>query len=141
MRYEKDFYIRNNYAFDRGVFMFGLSGCFGAKHGSADNDNSNGALLTFSSFDGGGPEYDVIIDDAEIVGCEQVREYYDRNHDEMCGSGYEVIITFVGKKPGKTTAKIECRSPIAENFDYLYDVEVKEDLSVVLNLYEQTEIF
>ena len=50
----------------------------------------------------------------------------------MCGSGYEVNISFIGLKPGKTTATVECRSTIADNYDAVYDITVDDDLSITV---------
>ena len=95
-------------------------------------NNKNTAELRFSSFDGGGPEYKVLIDDESILTAELTREYYSPNHAEQCGSGYDVNIVFTAHSPGKTTVKIECRSPIAENFDSIYTAEVSEELTLTL---------
>ncbi|MBR3737177.1 MAG: hypothetical protein IKN26_00420 [Eubacterium sp.] len=51
-------------------------------------NNKNTAELRFSSFDGGGPEYKVLIDDESVLTAELTREYYSPNHAEQCGSGY-----------------------------------------------------
>ena len=98
------------------------------------------AIITFDSFDGGGPSYDVKIEDENIAEYKQTSEYYNPNHDQMCGSGYDVIITFIGKTPGKTTATIECRSPIAENYDAVYDIEVNENLDITVSEKEVRDI-
>lgn len=89
-------------------------------------------VLKFHSFDGGGPSYSVKIEDKSIADCKQTRRYYNPNHENMCGSGYDVNISFIGLNPGKTTAKIECRSPIADNYDAVYDIVVLDDLTVSL---------
>ena len=103
-------------------------------------ETRNGAVLVFDSFDGGGPEYSVIVEDNSIVTFEMVRKYNNPDHDKMCGSAYDVIITVIGLKQGKTSVKIECRSPIADNYDALYDAEVAQDLSVTIAEREKTEI-
>ncbi len=90
------------------------------------------AVLSFDSFDGGGPSYNVKIEDESIVKCSQTHYYLNPNHGEMCGSGYEVNISFTGIKPGKTRATIECRSNIADNYDAIYDITVDEDLGITL---------
>ena len=86
--------------------------------------------ITFSSFDGGGPSYDVKIEDESITTYSQEHYYFNPDHDMMCGSGYEVRISFTGLKPGKTTATIECRSSIADNYDAIYDITVDNDLGI-----------
>ena len=105
----------------------------------APQPEANEVKLVFSSFDGGGPEYTVKIDDPEIVDVTSSRAYYNPDHDEMTGSGYDVIINFKGKKEGETTATVSARSPIAENFDEVYKVSVDSDLNVTLKLLEEPE--
>ncbi len=48
----------------------------------------------------------------------------------MHGSGYDEIITFTGIKPGEATMIIEERSPITDNLDHKYRVEVDYELNV-----------
>lgn len=97
------------------------------------------ATISFDSFDGGGPEYTVKIDDESIVQYTQSSKYSNPNHAEMDGSGYTVNIIFVGIKPGKTTATVEARSPIADNFDAIYDITVDSDLKVTATERERVE--
>ena len=91
---------------------------------------SKEVTLRFDSFDGGGPEYNVIIKDESIVSYTAVREYAKADHDMMTGAGYDMVYTFTGLKPGKTDMLIEARSPIADNFDINYRITVSEDMSV-----------
>jgi len=98
------------------------------------------AVLTFDSFDGGGPEYSVTVDDPSIVAVSQTQEYANPNHGEMEGSGYTVYIRFTGLTPGTTTAKVACRSPIADNFDAVYEITVDENLAVTVTETEHTDI-
>ena len=42
------------------------------------------ATLSFHSFDGGGPEYGIVLD-SDIVTWKSSREYFDANHDELDG--------------------------------------------------------
>ena len=88
------------------------------------------ATLRFESFDGGGPTFDVIIEDESIVSYSAVRKYASEDHEMMTGAGYDEVFTFTGIKPGETDMRIEVRSPIADNFDANYKVVVSEDLSV-----------
>ncbi len=96
------------------------------------NSNSGGtaATLTFESFDGGGPEFNVVIADEEIVSYESRVEYDEPDHDEMNGAGYDKSITFTGLKPGETTVVIEERSPISDNLDHRYKITVDDELNV-----------
>ena len=91
---------------------------------------NNTAELVFHSFDGGGPEFSVVIADPEIVSS-VLRS--DRNADSDSidtGTGYHVICTLTGLKPGRTNVTVQERSPIADNRDYIYTVTVGDDLSV-----------
>ena len=98
------------------------------------------AVISFESFDGGGPEFDVLIEDPDIADCETTRSYYKDDHDQMTGSGYAVIMTFTGKKPGKTAVTVEARSPIADNFDASYELTVDEDLNASIELISTTDL-
>ena len=49
------------------------------------------ATLTYSSFDGGGLEYGVVIADLSVVACTSSRQYDKSNHDEMTGASPNVI--------------------------------------------------
>lgn len=95
------------------------------------------ASVSYESFDGGGPEFSVRIDDPEITSCESRRNYWKDDHDQMTGAGYEVILTFTALKAGETTATISARSPVADNFDAVYAVQVDEAGNISLELLEE----
>ena len=95
------------------------------------------AVLSFDSFDGGGPSYNVKMEDESIASYSQEHCYFNPHHDMMCGSGYEVKISFTGLKPGKTTAIIECRSSIADNYDAIYDITVNDYLDITVTELER----
>ena len=97
-----------------------------------DSMNLKSATLEFHSFDGGGPEYSIVIEDTTIVSYSSERKYSKRNHEELNGAGYTVIFTFTGLKQGETKMTIQQRSPIAENSDTVYNVTVADDLTVTL---------
>ena len=105
---------------------------------STENDvkstesDEKGATLSFSSFDGGGPEFSIAIDDPDVLAAEQTRKYGNPRHAEMDGSPFDVVFRFTGLKPGETTLTISARSPIADNFDALYTAKVDASLSVSL---------
>ncbi len=68
--------------------------------------------LSFSSFDGGGPEYRPVIADPEMLDWGSRREY-DEPYDPMAtGSGYTVTLEFRGRIPGKTEMYIEMDGPL-----------------------------
>ncbi len=78
-----------------------------------DNDDAleKTASLSFESFDGGGPEFNVVIADESIVSYVSRSKYRDPDH-------------------GETTMIIEERSPIADNLDHKYRVTVNDELNV-----------
>jgi len=90
------------------------------------------AVLVFESFDGGGPQYEVSGFDESIVSLGVARKYNKEDHEMMTGSGYNVIMTFTGQKPGNTTAHISCFSPIADNWERDYDITVDRNLNVTV---------
>ena len=125
------------------VLMFSLFGC--GKTGqvmdgdgmvnvvtddASSNADGNTASLSFESFDGGGPEFNVVIADESIVSYDRKSNYRDSDHEKMNGSGCDVTITFTGIKPGETTVIIEERSPIADNLDHKYRIMVDGELNV-----------
>ena len=99
------------------------------------------AELSFSSFDGGGPEYMAEIQDPSILSCTAEKDYGE-NHDELeDGSPYWQIFTFTGLKPGTTTVTVYGRSPIMENDDYIYTAVVDEELNVTLESVRKISTF
>ena len=97
---------------------------------ASDDSGTEKAKLSFESFDGGGPEFNVSVSDESIVSYETEVKYHSSDHGEMTGSGFDKIITFTGIKPGETTVVIEERSPIADNLDHKYRVTVDDELNV-----------
>ena len=100
-----------------------------AKLMASDNSGGEKAKLSFESFDGGGPDFNVLIADEGIVSYETEVKYHNSDHGEMNGSGFDKIITFTGIKPGETTVVVEERSPIADNLDHKYRVTVDDELN------------
>ena len=96
------------------------------------DDNSGGekAKLSFESFAGGGPDFNVSVANEGIVSYETEVKYHSSDHEEMDGSGFDKIITFTGINPGETTVVVEERSPIADNLDHKYRVTVDDKLNV-----------
>lgn len=105
----------------------------GTESNKAETDGApKEAELSFESFDGGGPEYRVVLDDPALLSYRSDVYYYKEDHDRMTGAGYHVAYAFTGLKAGATTLTIESRSPIAGNCDYVYDAVVDEALNVTL---------
>ena len=100
---------------------------------ASDNTGGEKAKLSFESFDGGGPDFNVVITNEGIVSYETEVKYHSSDHGEMDGSGFDKIITFTGIKPGETTVVVEKRSPIADNLDHKYRVTVDEELNVQID--------
>jgi len=99
------------------------------------------AVLSFFSFDGGGLEYTVEIEDPSILSYTAVRDY-GRDRDELAtGSPYRIIFTFAGLKPGTTTVSVYGRSPIIENDDTVYTAVVDEHLNVQLSWERKIAVF
>ena len=96
----------------------------------SDQTPDGAAELSFDSFDGGGPEFNVIVDDESIVSYVKKTRYKDADHESMDGAGKDIVMIFTGKKPGQTNVKIEERSPIGDNLDHHYKVTVDDDLDV-----------
>ena len=104
------------------------------------SEDKGEAVLSFESFDGGGPVFNIVIDDVSVVTYDSVKKYNRADHEEMTGAGYNEYFTFFGLKEGETKLTVECRSPIAENCDIIYDVSVDSDLKVTITEIETIEI-
>ena len=116
----------------------------GSKNASTDETIKSGkseqqTQLTFSSFDGGGPSYNVVLD-KEIVSYNSEIKYRNPKHAEMEGSGYDVIFTFTGLNQGETKMTVEERSPIAGNFDHIYTVKVDENMNVTIDKLSEKDL-
>ena len=97
------------------------------------------AVLSFHSFEGGGPRYSVMLH-SDIVSFKEKKKYSKPNHKRLNGAGYDIIFTFTGLKAGETTMIIEQRSPIATNADRLYTVKVDDRLHVEIILQNVHEL-
>ena len=98
-----------------------------------ETEASGNAVLFFDSFDGGGPEFRAVID-SDIVSIASERDYGSQNHEEIDGASYTWIFTFTGLKPGEASMRIEQRSPILNNLDWMYTVKVDDNLNVSVDL-------
>ena len=95
---------------------------------------------SYHSFDGGGPEFTVKIENPELLKCYQEKNYGKKNHEVIDGAAFNVEMRFVGLKPGTTKVTISTRSPIADNFDEIYNVTINDDLKIKMELQETIEI-
>ena len=95
---------------------------------------SKQATLSFHSFDGGGPEYTVIPEDATIFSYTSERNYGKADHENIDGAGYDVIFTFTGLKAGSTAFTISEYSPIMGEVvdEIVYGVTVNDSLEISL---------
>ena len=125
----------------RGALLLLLSLClplFGCVSPKVGGDGT--AQLTFHSFSGGGPTYTVKIEDERVLSVERTVRYNKKDHMDLDGAGYDVYFTFTGKQPGTTALTVEQRSPIAGNFDRLYEATVDEALRVTLRELSVTDL-
>ena len=99
---------------------------------AAEQSKGEKAVVEFSSFDGGGHEYSVEIEDPSVLSCTEERDYGPPRDEPEDGSPFRMIFTFTGLKPGSTTVSVYGRSPIMENDDSIYTAVVDEDLNVTL---------
>lgn len=97
------------------------------------------AVLSFHSFDGGGPQYTVKVEDESIVDFQQANRYSGTKDPTASGTPYSVEICFTGLNPGETAARIEARSPTGIRYDEIYDIVVGADLKVTATLREHIE--
>ena len=89
------------------------------------------ATLSFTSFDGGGPEFSLELG-SDIAAFVREKKYGKPDHDEMEGAGYTITYIFKGLKEGETTMTVREWSPIAGNEDHLYALKVDEELNVTI---------
>ncbi len=116
-----------------GIVMFGLFGC-GGKNTLQTAPAETEATLDFASYDGGGPEFSVSVEDPQIVAYTSVRSYHDANHEELDGASFTERFTFTGLQPGTTAITVSARSPLGDNEDRIYRAEVDKALHIRLTL-------
>ena len=92
------------------------------------------AVLTFSSFEGGGAEYRIEIEDPSVVSCEYARQYDSDEEPLPPGSGYTETYAFRGLKPGTTTVTVYSSSPIMAGSRAVYLMTVDEALDVTVQI-------
>ena len=90
------------------------------------------AVLTFGSFDGGGPAYAPEIEDRGILTFRTDVQYRDENHAELDGAAYDVVFYFAGLAPGTTKVTVHAKSPVAGDEEYVYLATVDDNLNVLI---------
>lgn len=88
--------------------------------------------LTFSSYDGGGPQYAVTVADETVAVCKTEIEYNNKHHEEMTGAPFTVRLVFTGLTPGETTATVSTEYPARRLPDRVFTVTVDASLTVTL---------
>ncbi len=92
------------------------------------NDTREVYTLRLSSFDGGGPEYRAEMEPSGVVTWVWQKQYYDPDHDNLCGAGFDVIYSFRPLRPGKARAVITGRAFYGEEPPVVVDFTVDEAL-------------
>ena len=106
----------------------------GQEGGDTVNGDATGneVVLSFDSFDGGGPEYTVTIEDETVATYKKAKVYRDENHDEMNGAAFDIKVTVTALAPGETLMTVVGSSPITGEEVYYYKIRVEEDLSITV---------
>ena len=99
---------------------------------SCTSRRTEDAVLSFHSFDGGGPEYTVTVEDPSVISVECARKYAKSNHEKLSGAGYTETFTFKGLRAGETKLTVSAQSPITGNTDTQYIAVVDDTLHVTL---------
>ncbi|MBQ9314407.1 MAG: hypothetical protein IJ220_05360 [Clostridia bacterium] len=86
--------------------------------------------LSFHSFDGGGPEYWLEIEEKGIFTWYSQRHYYNADHENLCGAGYDVEFSLYPLRKGTATAILTGDSPICPEPVRKITVEVKDDFTM-----------
>lgn len=92
--------------------------------------------LSFHSFDGGGPEYSFENEKTGVFTWFSERVYNNPNHEQLCGSGFDVRYSIYPLRAGEATAVIKGSSPICREPDRRLFVSVGEDLSTEYHVEE-----
>ena len=87
-------------------------------------------VLSFHSFDGGGPIYNLKMIKSDIFTWYSKRKYYNANHENLCGAGYDVIYTFFPLRKGKGSAKVTGDSPICKVAKSKITIDIDENLNM-----------
>ena len=93
-------------------------------------------VLSFHSFDGGGPVFDLKMEVSDIFTWCSKRNYYKEDHENLCGAGYDVVYTFYPLRVGVGVATITGFSPICFEPKRKITIEIDENF----NMKEKVEI-
>ena len=85
--------------------------------------------LRFSSFEGGGPEYELTLSAPEKVRALWSRVYRSSETPQPCGAGYDVICELRGRVPGVTEAVVRVSGPLA-----MPTVDGKTDMKYIITV-------
>lgn len=86
--------------------------------------------LRFDSFDGGGPEYGFRTEKKGVFTWYSSRQYYNADHEKLCGAGYDVVFSLFPMRSGISSAVITGDSPICPTPPQKVYVKVSDDLEV-----------
>lgn len=90
--------------------------------------------LSFSSFDGGGPEYSLKMEKTGVLTWYGQRVYGNPDHDKMCGSAFDIIYEFYPLREGEASAVLTASSPICPEPDRRISAVVDRDLKISLKV-------
>ncbi|MBQ6595574.1 MAG: hypothetical protein IJH78_07965 [Clostridia bacterium] len=88
--------------------------------------------LSFSSFEGGGPEYSIEVEEPIHVDWTVAKSYGEKEEPLPPGSSYNVLYTFRGRAAGTTKVTVHASSPIAGDEDMVFTLSVDPDCNVTL---------
>lgn len=96
----------------------------------------NPIILSFHSFDGGGPEYHMETEVKGIFTWYSNREYLKKDHEILCGAGYNMIYKLYPLREGVATAILTGDSPICMKPPRRIEVKVEKDFSMEYEIKE-----
>lgn len=88
------------------------------------------AVLSFHSFEGGGPEYSFKTEIKGIFTWYSRCVYNKPGHEQLCGAGYDIIYELYPLRKGRATAVITSGSPIVPESSQRITVIVDENLKI-----------
>lgn len=98
------------------------------------NETAKPVVLSFHSFDGGGPEYSFKNEVKGIFTWYCERKYLKADHEELCGAGYNIYYTLYPLRKGKASALITASSPICFEPAKRLFAEVDDELRIIYRI-------